>query len=867
MTRWICSLYLILFSFNLVSQSCAMEVYVSYVEGAPCVFCAIQLTKMDSISLLDFAYTDSVGYARFIADLGNDEVLVRASQFGYRDSLVHVFCADPQSTMIDIVLHPLSLELDEVTIIDKIALLKKSGDTTTFNLEAIETGLEISTFDIVRRFPGIEISGNKISYHGKQLDDILLGNIDVVDEDHVPLLESIRYDLIDNIQILENQNVENAVEIDSANLGLVMKVELKQKAKGSLLLSAEGGVGYSKVHTAKCSGVYLTENSGLRLEGLTNNSYNDVGSQETDIILNQIVERERYNNRYKSTSEIPKLETSYNRNNTSRTEREGKLVYSRNFKNGRVKSISRLTNIEGESAASEIEEFFIADFIINTSNFSGFKRSNCYSSTSFNFFTPKKISINIELPVSLSSNLSNSNIESLIGLDTLSSRENMQFQSLEINPNYRIEYAKPNTTYRLFGKVTFQRNRSLNEYTFSDSLFYPLTKDDELMRFEQASKTSVVKTEHQLRVTQKLSDFKIVYNSIFMGQSESITADGINLSDHFSGTSQLKRIANDNTLFISFQGKKVLLAGGLKQLFYRHKLNKQEYGSSDFSPYVFASYEINDKWNISTSFNYSTYLPNVNQLTNVTLFSDFQRLEIGGLSVTNQENRNSFDLSLFKDFETGENSKQFNLRLAYILPYTVTLQGVDLSNIIAQTNWQIGNIKDEVNLDSYYAIYKSKWNFSFRLNSSYRFLQVQDQKYGQLVNSISSVIKYTTGRFSYHSQLVVRNSRNFQILSSTYNNINFSSKIRHEWKKFSQAINFAVMGSLVGDQLRMRPILSIRFKYVIPVDNTEISLDFVNVNNLVANTVTSNSSTLQSLRVNENRMQSGNIMIRVKRLF
>ena len=155
----------------MVSQSCDIEAYISYAGGEPCDYCPVQLTKLDCITLLDFNYADSLGYIQFHIDTDEQEILLRASQFGYRDSIVLLSCSIPHPTELNIVLHPLSLDLDEVTIIDKIALLNKNGDTTTFNLKALESGFEISTFDIVQRFPGIEISGNKLNYHGEPLED------------------------------------------------------------------------------------------------------------------------------------------------------------------------------------------------------------------------------------------------------------------------------------------------------------------------------------------------------------------------------------------------------------------------------------------------------------------------------------------------------------------------------------------------------------------------------------------------------------------------------------------------------------------------------------------------------------------------
>ncbi len=868
MIRWLFILVSILFAFNLVSQTCEIEVHVSYVGGEPCKFCTVQLTKLDSITVLDFKYTDSLGYLKFKTGTYEDEILLRATQFGYRDSIIAVFCNMQDQTEINLVLHPLSLELDEVTIIDKMALLKKTGDTTTFNLEAIESGFEISTFDIVQRFPGIEISGNKISYHGKPLNEILIGDIDISDQDQVQLLKSIRYDLINQIQILENQNIENNIKIDSASLGSVMRVDIKEKAKGSMLYGFEGGLGYKNVYSAKVIGVYVGQKNGLRIEGIANNSYDNMLSQEKDQILNQIIQRELFNHRYKSTFENSETRTSSKGNGSNRTENQSKIIYSKNIKYGKIKTINSLTRLNNESLNKINENFFRDTIEFNTSQNRYINILNFNSSTSINYFNKSTFSLSFNLPINISIHQSENNINTISRVDTLLSFEDKRKINMAFIPNYRLEYGKLNTAIRLIGRISYKNIVSNRKYSVKDSLFSQFLEDEDNMRFGQELLEGGICIENQLRITHHHKKIKLVYNTILVNQNENISVTTSNFkNDSFIGAFQLKRITNDNSLFIKFEGTRFKFQGGLKQFYHNQSSSKEDNKNIGIYPYMFSLFEINNKWNLSASFNFSTTLPTIFQLSRINIFTDMQRAQMSRLAITSRSDRRTFSISLFKDYETGENSKQFNFNANYTLPYNEILQQADPTNIILKTSWQLGLIKEEATFNLYYAKYGRYLNYSFRFNSAYRLIQAENLIYEQVMNSITCSIKHRIKRLSYYLQLTIRKINNLEFSSLNFTNLYLLGNVRHEYNRFSQLFRFNVIGSLKEGQIALRPILSLRFNYKIPVNNIEFSLDFANINNLDKNVIVSYESSLQSTIFNGNIIQSGNIMIFLRKLF
>lgn len=852
----------------LYGQECTLEVTVSLEEDSPCISCPVQLIKLDSISLIGYDFTDSLGKVSFDTDLRKKEFLVRVSQYGYRDTIILASCKEEKSPMVWIQLTPLSLNIDEVTIIDQIALLKKSGDTTTFLLDAIETGSEISTLDIVQRLPGIEIAGNTISYHGKSLDEIHISDIDISDKNQVQLLQSIRYDLINQIQILENQNVDNALAIDSASLGMVMKVDLKKEAKGSMLYGIEGGLGYEHVYAAKPSAIYVGNNNGLRIEGTINNSYDNLLSFDTDLILNKVMLETTYISRYNNTYEHNTDDPLDIGSASTRIERQGIIIYSKNTRNGRFKSINTIENVLSEKLSSKQESFFIDDTPFSTSRRGDFDEMHLHSNTFLTLISPGKHSSKLGLPISARFNKNQYSLTSARESNGLSTLSSVDMNNLSLSPNYSVELKKGKMNYRLIGTVKYLNDNSTYDYASSDSLFYELLSDEDIKMFEQSSQTQKVNTENQLRISRDFKDIEVTFNSIVKSQHEELKLERLNLSnDAFAGFTNLDRFINDNALFVGYDRHKFRLLAGLKQYWLSQKLNDNSNSDFGLNPYMLVLYRVSQKWNISASYDYTTTLPDIYQLTRLQRFGGLLQIQSGLLPFTTQERRKSFNFSIFKNFETGENTTQFNLRTKYTMPYTVTMQQPEPTLTLLTTRWIAGKVKNESSLNLYYQIYRRKTIFNLRLNSMYRELELEQSDYGHLLTTATVTFTYKNKRFDSQSEIQISNSRTFNTSSSSFSNIAFVSNLSHEYRNFSQFVKLKTQGSVIGNSWRIRPIVSAGLKYKIPSANMEFSLIGANINNLRSNIIYGNTASLESISTYENALQPGNIMLFIKKLF
>jgi hypothetical protein len=737
--RFIIVILIVFMTTDLLGQDCIFSIDVKLENNEACSNCTVQLIRTDSITLLGFQYTDSLGHAKISTSFQNDGYIIRVSNYGYKDSILLIHCSRNDQTTIKFTLKPLSIKLDEVTVLDKIALLKKSGDTTTFNLKAFETGSEISTFDIVRRLPGIEISDQGITYHGKNINDILVGDIDISDSNQKQLLENLRYDLIRQIQILENQNVKKSLDVDSAELGLIMKIDLEEQAKDKYLYGLEAGGGYLRSYLGKASVIKVGNSNGLRVEALYNNSYDNMTKIEKDYILSDLIKHELYNSRYKSTFETI-LPVKYPRHRTSkRAESQGRIVYSKNTENGLFKTVNNISGLDGQSKTLKNEEFLLDGTTFNSQQNSQFNIISLHSSSEYSYFISNHLSLKFDLPVYVEFDNAGDDVVSFRELNKLSTQENHTYRNIEVNPDYRIEHRRNKTIVRLMGNVEYQNTNSHQNYSSTDTLFNTILIDEDRSAFDQEKFENKVNSEHQLRFTHDLGKFNVVFNSILGTQREKLEVIGSNLNDpDFTGATVLKRFINDNAIFLKYEGNKIRLGAGIKQFWFDQTLDTFRTKYQGVNPYIFSMYRLSRKWNISTSFDYTNNLPSIYHLTDIKIVRAVQVIETGRLPFIAREERKTISISLFKDFETGENSTQFNLNLAYILPYEVFFQQPISNSTSFQTNWQLGIVEKDVHVNLYSAMYRRRWHYSLRLSSGFQTLRFQDLQCRDAINRVST---------------------------------------------------------------------------------------------------------------------------------
>ncbi|MBI1838227.1 MAG: outer membrane beta-barrel protein [Flavobacteriia bacterium] len=125
----------------------------------------------------------------------------------------------------------LAKELDEVTIGEKKALIVKSIDRVTFNVENSISSQGLTAYELLKKAPGVRVNNTSISITGKStvsiyFDDILLK---LSGEELIVYLKSIQSDDISKIEVI---TIPPSKYDAQGNCGIINIVSKKNRKKG-----------------------------------------------------------------------------------------------------------------------------------------------------------------------------------------------------------------------------------------------------------------------------------------------------------------------------------------------------------------------------------------------------------------------------------------------------------------------------------------------------------------------------------------------------------------------------------------------------------------------------------------------------------
>ena len=140
---------------------------------------------------------------------------------------------------------PISNHIEEI----KITAYKRgviiNGDTTTYNPEVFSHGQEKNLKEIVEKLPGIQINEDgSIKANGQNVDQVLIEDDGFMNENKSQLLEGLSGDDVESIELIQNySNGQDVFQFAGRNEQLALNIKLKDKGKGSLQTTMEGGIG------------------------------------------------------------------------------------------------------------------------------------------------------------------------------------------------------------------------------------------------------------------------------------------------------------------------------------------------------------------------------------------------------------------------------------------------------------------------------------------------------------------------------------------------------------------------------------------------------------------------------------------------
>ncbi len=103
-----------------------------------------------------------------------------------------------------------SRNLEEVKVAGTRARQEVHGDTTVFNADAYKVNPDAMTEDLLKKMPGITISGSSITAGGEEVKKVLVDGKEFFGDDPMVALKNISADMVDKIEVFDKQSDQAA---------------------------------------------------------------------------------------------------------------------------------------------------------------------------------------------------------------------------------------------------------------------------------------------------------------------------------------------------------------------------------------------------------------------------------------------------------------------------------------------------------------------------------------------------------------------------------------------------------------------------------------------------------------------------------
>ncbi|MCQ2228240.1 MAG: outer membrane beta-barrel protein [Bacteroidales bacterium] len=103
-------------------------------------------------------------------------------------------------------LKPEDKQLKEVKAVGVMKRQEQRGDTTIFNAEAFKVNPDATTEDLIKKMPGMQVSGNSVTSGGETVKKVLVDGKEYFGSDPMAALRNISADMVSQIEVYDRQS-------------------------------------------------------------------------------------------------------------------------------------------------------------------------------------------------------------------------------------------------------------------------------------------------------------------------------------------------------------------------------------------------------------------------------------------------------------------------------------------------------------------------------------------------------------------------------------------------------------------------------------------------------------------------------------
>lgn len=178
-----------------------------------------------------------------------------------------------------VTLHEKPITMEEAVIVAKLKKMRILGDTTIFNTDAFRVSEGAVLLELVRKMPGLRISEGKMTYQGKDINEILLNGEKFFSNDISVALQNMPVNLLKEVRIYDKKSEESELTgVDDGKRTTVMDLKTKQDVNNALMANTSAGAGNHDLYGLNGMLNYF-ETGGNHATAFANqhNTPNDIG--------------------------------------------------------------------------------------------------------------------------------------------------------------------------------------------------------------------------------------------------------------------------------------------------------------------------------------------------------------------------------------------------------------------------------------------------------------------------------------------------------------------------------------------------------------------------------------------------------------
>lgn len=715
-----------IFNFPIQAQSVKVSVQLSGEDQHSGI--SIHLLRQSSGNLADYCVTGEDGSCEF-TDVQSGSYEIKVKYFGYKDT-THLFdISEGSELFFQFELNPISFNLPNISVIDKIIGLRRRGDTLDYNIKAYTTGKENTLGDILKLLPGMEVDNEgNVLVRNKKVDELLLEGKELVNEQHKLATEGLQADVIYRIELIENYRKKKELfRGESENEKVAVNVLLKEDAKGNLKGNGQLLGGYPKYISTALNLFRVTKKSGYSLFFRQNNT----GEPPLDKPLSLLLEEISTPSNWQKLMRLEKI--AFSNDLKSVTNKNDGLVQNDDYHfafNGDEYLSQKLNNkiyITGSLAnrisESYFERTYYDQFVTEVTDIRDQKAfSYLYGRNQTSMQWDQSQFTELTLPVQVLSSNETYTENGSFALSEFQQQSQPKRNSFNFQPQLEHLYKMKNHMV-----LTFLQELSLKEQNEEISLnsndpFLGIPKNDSINKYQIKQNLSY----HQFNSTTSLELRKNWGKSFLLWKGE-VNFEKEELTAKLDST-LIKMGNGDQTLNSSsfqhsLQGRKDF-GNGRVILTLNHAWLKQEpeKGRSNANqyllPYLSFIYEYSATNAFSVSYSESLDFPALMNYFSFNKIRGPRTLSTGNLDLEVLRHTSSYSISLFT-IALSEAPVWYNLSLSYNM-----IKSSFITNSIIQPNYVLNEfIKvpeiDNISVHGWITKYFDKWSLIFKSTTNF----------------------------------------------------------------------------------------------------------------------------------------------------